>query len=124
MAIKLEHLHIKTRDAAKTARFYMEHLGATLIETGRNGALFRLDLHGLTLNISDHVEGQKRVQTYGLEHLALETDDLDGTLARMKDDGATVLEELISPHPVHRGGRICFLETPDGVQLELVEILP
>ena len=124
MTLRLEHLHVKTRDPAKTAHFYIETLGATLIETGRNGMLFRLDLHGLTLNISDHVDYQKRQQKYGLEHLALETDDLNGTLARLKSQGSTVLEEVISPIPAHRGGRICFVETPDGVELELIEILP
>jgi catechol 2,3-dioxygenase-like lactoylglutathione lyase family enzyme len=123
MTFRLEHLHIKTRDPEKTARFYMDTLGATLIEVSRDNTHFRINLHGLTMNITDHVEYQKRQQKYGLEHLAVETDDMDGTLATLKSQGAVVLEELISPVPHHKGGRICFLEGPEGIQLELVEII-
>lgn len=122
MTFRLEHVHIKTRDPAKTARFYMETLGATLIEASKDDKHYRINLHGLTLNITDHVEYQKRRQKYGLEHLAVETDDMDGTLAKLKSEGAIVLEELISPVPAHNGARICFLEGPDGIQLELVEM--
>jgi catechol 2,3-dioxygenase-like lactoylglutathione lyase family enzyme len=124
MTFRLEHVHVKTREPAKTARFYMETLGATLIEASHNDTRFRIDLHGVTLNITDHVDYQKRQQKYGLEHLAVETDDMDGTLAKLKSQGATVLEEMISPIPKHKGGRICFLEGPEGIQLELIEIMP
>ena len=123
MTFRLEHVHVKTRDPAGTARFYMETLGATLIEVSHDDTHYRIDLHGLTLNITDHVSYQKREQKYGIEHLAVETDDMDGTLANLKAKGATVLEELISPVPAHKGGRICFLEGPEGIQLELVEIV-
>ena len=123
MTFKLEHVHVKTRDPAGTARFYMETLGATLIEANHNDTHFRINLHGLTLNITDHVDYQKRQQKYGIEHFAIETDDMEGTLAKLKAKGAIVLEELISPVPAHKGGRICFLEGPEGIQLELVEIV-
>ena len=102
----------------------METLGATLIEASHNDTRFRVDLHGVTLNITDHVDYQKRQQKYGLEHLAVETDDMDGTLAKLKARGATLLEQMISPIPKHKGGRICFLEGPEGIQLELIEIMP
>src|ERR1035437_10265063 len=112
MTFRLEHVHLKTREPAKTARFYMETLGATLIEASHNDTRFRVNLHDATLDITDHVDYQKRQQKYGLEHLAVKTDDMDGTLAKLKSQGATVLEEMISPIPAHRGGRICFLEGP------------
>ena len=124
MTFRLEHLHVKTRNPAKTARFYMDTLGATLIEASNNDKHFRVNLHGLTLNITDHVEYQKREQKYGLEHFAVETDDFDGTVKKLTSEGAIVLEEFISPVPVHRGGRVCFLEGPEGIQLELVELKP
>jgi predicted enzyme related to lactoylglutathione lyase len=52
-----------------------------------------------------------------MEHFALNTDDLDGTVAKLKANGAQVLEQMTSAN----GRRICFLEGPDGVQLEIIE---
>ena len=121
MAFKLEHVHLKTKDPQGAARFYMEGLGAKLIEATHGNTRFRVDLHGVTINISDHIEYQTREQRYGLEHFALCTDDLEGALAGLKARGARVLEEMVSPIPAHQGKRIVFLEGPEGVQLELIE---
>jgi catechol 2,3-dioxygenase-like lactoylglutathione lyase family enzyme len=116
MAFKLNHLHLKTKDPQKTAQFYVDNLGATIVsEIGTRG--YRLDLHGLTINLTTHIEDQTRQQLYGMEHFALNTDDLDGTVAKLKANGAQVLEQMTSAN----GRRICFLEGPDGVQLEIIE---
>lgn len=122
MAFKLEHVHVKTRDPQATARFYIEALGAELIEVKEAGRHFRLNLHGLTLNVTDHIQTQRRNQRYGLEHFAVQTDDLEGTVARLEAVGGRVLERFDSPVPAHEGGRVCFVEGPEGVQLELVEV--
>jgi len=115
MAFKLNHVHLKTTDPQQTAKFY-ENLGATVVsEIGNRG--YRLNLHGLTLNVTTHIQDQTRQQKYGMEHFAVDTDDLDGTVAKLKASGAKVLEEMVSGN----GRRICFLEGPDGVQLELIE---
>lgn len=116
MAFKLNHVHLKTRDPQQTAKFYVENLGATIVsEIGTRG--YRLDLHGLTLNITTFIADQTRQQIYGMEHFALNTDDLDGVVAKLKANGAQVLEHMVSGN----GRRICFLEGPDGVQLEIIE---
>lgn len=116
MAIKLNHVHLKTTDPKRTAQFYMDTLGATMVaEIGTRG--YRLDLHGLTLNITTFVQDQHRDQAYGMEHFALDTDDLDDTVTKMKANGARVLEDMVAGN----GRRICFLEGPDGVQLEIIE---
>ena len=117
MAFKLNHVHLKTQDPQQTAKFYVENLGATIVsEIGTRG--YRLDLHGLTLNVTTLVEDQTRQQVYGMEHFALNTDDLNGAVAKLKANGAQVLEEMTSGN----GRRICFLEGPDGVQLEIIEM--
>ena len=116
MAFKLNHVHLKTTDPQQTAKFYVENLGATMVsEIGTRG--YRLNLHGLTLNVTTLIADQTRQQVYGMEHFALDTDDMDGTLAKLKTNGARVLEEMVSAN----GRRICFLEGPDGVQLEIIE---
>ena len=50
----------------------MDTLGAKIIgEAGANG--LRLDLHGLTLNVTKFIESQKHEQKYGIEHIAIDT---------------------------------------------------
>ncbi len=117
MAFKLNHVHLKTQDPQQTAKFYVENLGATIVsEIGTRGV--RLNLHGLTLNITTLIQDQTRQQVYGMEHFALDTDDLDSVVAKLKANGARVLEQMVGGN----GRRICFLEGPDGVQLEIIEM--
>ena len=78
----------------------------------------RLDLHGLQLNITGIVASQSRKQLYGIEHIAVDTDDYAGTLAKLKANGVRILEEM---PPNNNGRRVCFLEAPDGAQVEVIE---
>ena len=117
MAFKMNHLHLKTPDPEKTARFYVENLGAKIVgEIGGIG--LRLDLHGLAMNVSKFVDEQSREQAYGVEHIAIDTDDMDNVIANLKESGAKFLEETIS----RSGGRVCFFEGPEGVQIEVLEM--
>src|SRR5262249_39915569 len=116
MGFGTHHVHVKTRDPRATMQFYVDNLGAKLIaEVGARG--YRVNLHGLTLTISPLIDTQTREQHYGLEHIALDTDDYAGTLARLRANGVRILEEL----PPTNGRRVCFLEAPDGVQIEVIE---
>ena len=55
----------------------------------------------------------------GYNHIALTTDDLDGTLERLAADG---IEPEKPPYTVREGGsRICFVRDPDGYRIELIE---
>ena len=115
MTFGIHHVHLKTRDPKQTMQFYVDNLGATLIaEAGRG---YRVNLHGLTLNITPLIDTQKREQHYGMEHIAVDTDDYTATLARLRAGGVRVLEELAPTN----GRRVCFLEAPDGVQIEVIE---
>ena len=83
MAFKLNHLHIKTPDPEKTAQYYVAHLGATVIDEIEGRGLC-LDLHGLTVNMTTFVEDQAREQAYGIEHIAIEADDVSGVAEELK----------------------------------------
>lgn len=96
----------------------MDTLGAKIIgEAGANG--LRLDLHGLTLNVTRFIESQKHEQKYGIEHIALDTDDMPALVAKLKASGAKILEETT----VGNGRKVCFFEGPDGVHLEFLEVV-
>jgi catechol 2,3-dioxygenase-like lactoylglutathione lyase family enzyme len=115
MTFRINHVHLKTRDPKQTMQFYVDNLGATLIaEVGRG---YRVNLHGLQLNITPLIDTQSREQHYGMEHIAVDTDDYPGTLARFRANGVRVLEELTSTN----GRRVGFLEAPDGAQIEVIE---
>ena len=117
MMLKLNHLHLKTRDPEQTAKFYVEVLGAKIVNQSANGG-YRLDLHGLSLNVSNFLQEQTREQKYGLEHIAIDTDELDALVAKLKARGIGILEQTV----VSGGRRVCFFEGPDGVQLEFIEM--
>lgn len=116
MGFGVHHLHVKTKDPKQTMQFYVDTLGATLL--GEAGRGYRVSLHGLQLNITPLIDTQKREQQYGLEHVAIDTDDYAGAMAKFKASGVRVLEEL---PPGANGRRVCFLEAPDGVQIEVIE---
>ena len=115
MAFNLNHVHIKTREPAKTMQFYIDNFGATLKMKTETG--FNLDLHGLQLNVTDINKTQNHEQHYGIEHIAVNTNDYPGTLAGLRDKGVRVLEEL----PREVGRRVAFVECPDGAQMEVIE---
>jgi lactoylglutathione lyase len=117
MTMQLNHVHIKTRDPEKTAQFYVDTLGAKIVGRAGSGG-YRLDLHGLALNVTDFIEGQTRQQKYGLEHIAIDTDELDALVEKLKARGITILEQTT----ISGGRRVCFFEGPDGVQLEFIEL--
>lgn len=118
MGFSVNHVHLKTPDPIATARFYMENFGATM-KSEIPGRGVQLDLHGLQLNITTLIAVQNHEQHYGIEHLAVNTDDYPGTLAKLVANGVKLLEEL-PPNP-ENGRRVAFLACPDGAQMELIE---
>jgi predicted enzyme related to lactoylglutathione lyase len=116
MAISFQHVHIKTRDVAKTVAYYMENYGATR-KTEIVGRGWQLDLHGTQLNITGIITEQNHEQSYGIEHMAVVTDDYPATLAKLRANGVAVLEELKGGN----GNRVAFVAGTDGAQMEIIE---
>ncbi len=55
----------------------------------------------------------------GYGHIAMTTEDLDGTLDRLKAQG---IEPEREPYSVREGGsRLCFVKDPDGYRIEIIE---
>jgi catechol 2,3-dioxygenase-like lactoylglutathione lyase family enzyme len=120
-AFKINHLHFKTPDPQKTAQWYVDNLGAKIVSEISPGGTpigFRVDLHGVPLNVTGFVPGQELDQFYGLEHVAIDTDDLPGTVEQLKGSGNRILEERNLPD----GRKVCFFEGPEGVRLEVLEM--
>ena len=121
MSFKVNHLHLKTPDPRTTPQWYVDYLGAKLVSERQSPSgqlILRLDLHGVPLNVTGYIEGQRLEQHYGLEHVAIDTDDFDAQVEKIKASGAKILEERSLPD----GRRVCFFEGPDGVRLEFLEM--
>ena len=54
----------------------------------------------------------------GYGHIAIGVDDLDGTLARLAEQG---IEPERPPYQVREGGSwLCFVRDPDGYRIEII----
>ncbi len=112
MAVKMGHLHLKTPDPQKTAKWWVENLGAKITAQGLRGTGYTLELDGVTFNVTEFNKEQTRPQSNGLEHFGIYTDDFNNVVNKLKANGARFLEST-------KNGTF-FFETPDGVQLEVM----
>ena len=75
------------------------------------------DLPELELTHNFGVDSYELGTGYG--HVALTVEDLDGTLARLAEQG---IEPEREPYTVREGGsRLCFVRDPDDYRIELIE---
>lgn len=116
MAIAFNHVHLKTLDVEKTVKYYIDNYGATR-KAEMPGRGWQLDLHGTQLNITGIITEQNHEQHYGIEHMAVTTGDYPGTLAKLRENGVAVLEELTGSN----GNRVAFVAATDGAQMEIIE---
>jgi catechol 2,3-dioxygenase-like lactoylglutathione lyase family enzyme len=125
MAHQFDHGHIKSRDPRKTAQWWADVFGAKLLpEHGSGSTLFApIEIGGVKINISgvsaadaENMPAGDANAHFGLEHLGLVTDDLDADLARLKEQGLQIFEVRETP-----AMRIAFVETPEGVRVELMQ---
>lgn len=127
MAATFHHAHIKSRNPRKSARWWADMFGASLLpEILFGGMLFApVDVDGVRINITGHPPEEETrmaeppaVPYFGLEHLGLLVDDLDGLVRRFEEQGLEVFER----RPGAGGYEIAFATTPEGVCLELLQV--
>jgi len=117
-------IHLKTRDLASSAQWYMEHLGARKVQEyeSRGDRHVLLDVDGIEIIVTQP-SGALTLPAappgvhIGLEHFGLVTHDLVGLLGEMKAKGVEVLEESSAD----KKDGYAFVRAPDGVRLELVQ---
>ena len=113
-------------DFDEAVAFYRDALGLEQLAdwSGADGRVILLDAGRAELELFDErqaesvdrIEVGRRVS--GTVRLALEVDDLDGTVQRLVAAGATAEAEPVSPP---WGGRNARLRAPDGMQLTLFD---
>jgi len=125
MAHVLHHVHIKSSDPHASAAWWIDMFGGTLLPEFQFKTMrfVPVEFDGVRLNITtpapgedDTISDPPEIPYLGLEHLGIETDDLDADLERFAEQGLKIYERRPGPG----GFEIAFVETPDGVTLELL----
>ena len=122
------HTMVRITDPTRSRGFY-EALGFTFardMDIVRDGQLeatnyfFSIGDQQNVLELTYNHDGRTYDLGTGYGHIAIGVDDLDGTLAQLKD-GHDIKPER-PPYQVREGGsRICFVRDPDGYRIELIE---
>jgi catechol 2,3-dioxygenase-like lactoylglutathione lyase family enzyme len=99
-------------------------LGAEVIRTQQQGST-RIDLKIGGANVfiapvtaGDGVNPAPTTPYLGLDHFGLSVTGIDAIAADLKAKGVTFTKE---PTTIRPGVRICFIEAPQGVSIELLD---
>ena len=129
MIQKVAHIGIAVKDIVQIRHLYMDLLGLQSTDEGQNEemrwAFFTVGETALEFMeptapgavIAKFLERKGE----GVHHIALETDNIDRELERLKTAGVDLVDKI--PKPGAHGSRIAFLhpKSSNGVLLELVE---
>ena len=128
MPFRINHIHIKSPDPRKAAEWWVEAFGFKIVsdETRPFGDRFvRCQADGgMLLSVSNARTGETLAPAgsdgarWGLEHFAIECDDIEADIARLEGLGAKKLE---GPIQNANGSKIAFIKAPDNVRLELIQ---
>ena len=119
-----DHTHIKTYDVPATAAWLQKFLGAANVQgTAVSEARADLVIGGTKVIVTqvkqgDGVNATPAIPYAGFEHFGLGVKDLDKVAADLKAQGVEFTREPVTPRP---GLRICFIRSPQGVSIELLE---
>jgi lactoylglutathione lyase len=121
------HTMLRITDPEKSRAFY-EALGFTFsrdFDIVRNGEreatnyFFSIGDQENVLELTFNHDGRAYEIGTGYGHIAIGVADLDGTLARLKEQG---IEPEREPYRVREGGsRLAFVKDPDQYRVELIE---
>jgi lactoylglutathione lyase len=126
MTASFLHTMVRITDPAKSRAFY-EALGFTFerdMDIVRNGEkeatnyFFSMGDHESVLELTYNHDGRTYDLGTGYGHIAIGVSDLDGTLARLAEQG---IEPEKPPYQVREGGNfLCFVRDPDGYRIEII----
>ena len=109
-----DFLYMPSRDVARDLGFYRDVLGAEIVFAiaafGTRVAQVKLTDAGPRLLLAGHMEGEAPVVLHRV-------DDLEATVAELRDRGATIEAEFGFPH-----GPAAELRTPGGQRLAFYEL--
>jgi len=124
-----DHVHVTSPNPEATAKWIADKFGAEVKSpwTAPNGVVHIIvDLKGASILVKGRaekptVEPTLPESTYGLEHFAILTDDLDAAVAELKAQGVVLVQDIVKLRP---GARNAFVRGPDNTLIEIIERKP
>jgi lactoylglutathione lyase len=125
MSWQYDHTHFKCSDYEKTVAFFKENFGAKEVTRWENKGMpiVTVQMGGLSYNFSprrsnETVDARTDTVHYGVYHIALQTADLVAEVAKMKQRGVKVTQDVGQANPKTK---FAFIEGPDGISIELLQ---
>ncbi|MBM3854398.1 MAG: VOC family protein [Verrucomicrobia bacterium] len=129
---RCDHVHLKAVDVERTARWYLANLGARITFEGKfkGSKVYYLEIGGFTFIVFGQLQGEDGAAEpiepslrtrFGVDHFGFAVDNIEASVGELRAKDVTVLEGPWSPRP---GLRICYIEAPDHVRIELSERKP
>ena len=129
MSYSFNHVHLKSSDPGKTADWYVEAFGFEIVNDEnprpQGDRFIRCRTKdGVAINISGARTGElmgegAATAHWGREHFGIEVDDIEAELKRLEGLGAEVLE---GPTRTATGLSIAFIQAPDDVRIEVMQL--
>ena len=129
--MKIDHIGIATRGIDETARFWREALDLEITETEEVAAqkvrVAMLAIGESRIELLEATSDDSPISKFlekrgpGIHHIAVRVDDIRGTLAKIKQYGARLIDE--EPRVGARGCLVAFVHpsSTGGVLVELVQ---
>lgn len=123
---RIDHVAIICSDYARSKDFYVNILGLEVLQevhrAERQSYKLDLEVNGLyQIELFSFPRPPERLtnpEARGLRHLAFQVNDLDVTVAELKQKGITTEEIRLD---TTRNKRCVFFQDPDGLPIELCE---
>ena len=122
--ITWDHIHLRTANPDGMAQWFENMLGAQVVRSMQEGKpRIDLKLGGANIFIApvvagDGVNSAPTIPYRGLDHFGLAVSGIDAIAADLKKKGVAFTKE---PTTVRPGVRICFIQAPEGVSIELLD---
>jgi methylmalonyl-CoA epimerase len=129
---RIDHVGIAVADLAAAKRLYEDLLGLKLtreeVVSDQGVRTYFYPVAGVKLELLESMDAAGPIARHlekrgpGLQHLAVEVDDIEAAIAELRGKGVRMLDE--TPRAGVEGSKIAFLHPKDsqGVLLELVEL--
>ena len=120
-----DHIHLRTKQPEEMAAYFERVFDAEVIQSVQSDGFVRTDLNidGLMVFIApvpadEEMEGSPRDPHLGLDHFGFRVDNLEETVAELKQRGAEMARE---PRTIRPGVHVAFVRAPDDVRIELLQ---
>jgi lactoylglutathione lyase len=119
-----DHIHLRSPDPEATAAWFERMLGAEVLRSTQQGKpRIDLKLGGANIFIAPVASGEgvnppPSTPYQGIDHFGLAVSGIDTVAAELKAKGVAFTKE---PTTVRPGVRICFIQGPQGISIELLD---